>query len=82
MRIDRLELFPQTEQRRRGFVPLFSPAITTLNSNKMSDRDPRIFQTPVADSTTVFSKDLFKGKVLFCTGGGSGICYGMVLQVR
>ncbi|KZV75270.1 2,4-dienoyl-CoA reductase [Peniophora sp. CONT] len=30
--------------------------------------------TPVVDSTAVFKADIFKGKVLFCTGGGSGIC--------
>ncbi|KAF9235954.1 hypothetical protein BU15DRAFT_50703 [Melanogaster broomeanus] len=29
---------------------------------------------PVASSTNVFKPDIFKGKVLFCTGGGSGIC--------
>ncbi|KAG6849183.1 hypothetical protein H0H93_010640 [Arthromyces matolae] len=28
-------------------------------------------------STSVFKDDIFKGKVLFCTGGGSGICKGM-----
>ncbi|KAL1940523.1 hypothetical protein VTO73DRAFT_7958 [Trametes versicolor] len=35
---------------------------------------------PVA-STAVFHKDLFKGKVLFCTGGGSGICKAMTEAV-
>ncbi|KAH9911569.1 NAD(P)-binding protein [Epithele typhae] len=30
-----------------------------------------------AKSTSVFKEDIFKGKVLFCTGGGSGICKGM-----
>ena len=29
---------------------------------------------PVIDSTAIFQADIFKGKVLFCTGGGSGIC--------
>ncbi|KAG8221778.1 hypothetical protein J3R82DRAFT_2093 [Butyriboletus roseoflavus] len=29
--------------------------------------------TPVASSIDVFKPDIFKGKVLFCTGGGSGI---------
>lgn len=29
---------------------------------------------PVVDSTAVFKQDIFKNKVLFCTGGGSGIC--------
>lgn len=32
---------------------------------------------PPRKSTDVFLKDIFKGKVLFCTGGGSGICKGM-----
>jgi hypothetical protein len=35
------------------------------------------YVTPTADSTAVFKPDIFKGKVLFCTGGGSGICRGM-----
>jgi len=29
---------------------------------------------PVVDSTAVFKRDIFKNKVIFCTGGGSGIC--------
>jgi hypothetical protein len=29
---------------------------------------------PVVDSTAVFKDDIFRNKVLFCTGGGSGIC--------
>ncbi|KAI0716134.1 NAD(P)-binding protein [Cerioporus squamosus] len=33
------------------------------------------------DSTAVFKNDLFKGKVLFCTGGGSGICKAMTEAV-
>lgn len=32
---------------------------------------------PAVDSTSVFKADIFAGKVLFCTGGGSGICKGM-----
>jgi len=32
-------------------------------------------------STAVFKPDIFKGKVLFCTGGGSGICKGMTKGV-
>jgi peroxisomal 2,4-dienoyl-CoA reductase len=36
---------------------------------------------PVYDSTDVFKPDIFKGKVLFCTGGGSGICRGMTEAV-
>ncbi|KAH6904603.1 2,4-dienoyl-CoA reductase [Coprinopsis sp. MPI-PUGE-AT-0042] len=38
---------------------------------------PKAYVQPVSESTTVFQKDLFNGKVLFCTGGGSGICKGM-----
>ncbi|EJD04629.1 NAD-binding protein [Fomitiporia mediterranea MF3/22] len=30
--------------------------------------------TPAVDSTAIFQPNLFSGKVLFCTGGGSGIC--------
>ncbi|KAI0292337.1 hypothetical protein B0F90DRAFT_1811956 [Multifurca ochricompacta] len=36
---------------------------------------------PVVDSTAVFKDDIFKGKVLFCTGGGSGICRVMTQAV-
>lgn len=38
----------------------------------MSQLDPHVH--PAVDSTAVFKKDIFKNKVLFCTGGGSGIC--------
>ncbi|PFH48164.1 hypothetical protein AMATHDRAFT_66110 [Amanita thiersii Skay4041] len=38
---------------------------------------PSPYVFPVADSRTVFKDDIFKGKVVFCTGGGSGICKGM-----
>lgn len=43
--------------------------------------DPRIFKTKTAPSIDVFKPDIFKGKVLFCTGGGSGICKTMVEQI-
>lgn len=36
---------------------------------------------PVVDSTAVFKDGLFTGKVLFCTGGGSGICKEMTRAV-
>lgn len=42
---------------------------------------PSPYVTPVVDSTAVFKPDIFKGKVLFCTGGGSGICRGMTESV-
>ena len=35
------------------------------------------YAAPVANSTDVFQPNIFKGKVLFCTGGGSGICRAM-----
>ena len=41
----------------------------------------RAHVTPVVDSTAVFKDGLFKGKVLFCTGGGSGICKEMTRAV-
>ncbi|CAE6421408.1 unnamed protein product [Rhizoctonia solani] len=34
--------------------------------------------TPYNTSTSTFKENIFDGKVLFCTGGGSGICKGMV----
>lgn len=42
---------------------------------------PDPYVAPVVDSTAVFKDDIFKGKVLFCTGGGSGICRGMTETV-
>jgi len=38
---------------------------------------PAAHVVPIVDSTSIFKPDIFKGKVLFCTGGGSGICRGM-----
>ncbi|KIJ64084.1 hypothetical protein HYDPIDRAFT_91150 [Hydnomerulius pinastri MD-312] len=37
----------------------------------------KLVSAPVSRSTDVFRPDIFKGKVLFCTGGGSGICKAM-----
>ena len=42
---------------------------------------PQAYVAPVTDSTAIFKNDIFKGKVLFCTGGGSGICKGMTEAV-
>ncbi|KAH9931300.1 uncharacterized protein B0H18DRAFT_991037 [Fomitopsis serialis] len=42
---------------------------------------PQAYVAPVVDSSAVFKSDIFKGKVLFCTGGGSGICKGMTEAV-
>ncbi|KAJ3553463.1 hypothetical protein NM688_g3600 [Phlebia brevispora] len=41
----------------------------------------KAYIAPAVDSTAVFKDDLFKGKVLFCTGGGSGICKEMTRAV-
>ncbi|KAG6908863.1 hypothetical protein DXG01_002937 [Tephrocybe rancida] len=38
---------------------------------------PSAYVVPQVNSTAVFKADIFQGKVLFCTGGGSGICRGM-----
>jgi len=38
---------------------------------------PSPYVVPQVDSTSIFKPEIFKGKVLFCTGGGSGICRGM-----
>ncbi|KAF9493297.1 NAD(P)-binding protein [Pleurotus eryngii] len=42
---------------------------------------PPSYVAPIVDSTAIFKPDIFKGKVLFCTGGGSGICRGMTEAV-
>jgi len=34
-----------------------------------------------APTTSIFKDDIFKGKVLFCTGGASGICYAQTLAL-
>lgn len=38
---------------------------------------PTPYIAPIVSSESIFKADLFKGKVLFCTGGGSGICRAM-----
>ena len=38
---------------------------------------PSPYEVPIVESTSIFKPDIFKGKVVFCTGGGSGICRGM-----
>ncbi|KAF8641376.1 hypothetical protein AX16_009997 [Volvariella volvacea WC 439] len=35
---------------------------------------PSAYVVPIVSSEEVFKADIFNGKVLFCTGGGSGIC--------
>lgn len=39
-----------------------------------STMSPSPYVAPIVDSTSVFKADIFKGKVIFVTGGGSGIC--------
>ncbi|KAG5651450.1 hypothetical protein H0H81_008608 [Sphagnurus paluster] len=43
---------------------------------------PSPYVVPKVDSTAVFKPDIFRNKVLFCTGGGSGICRGMTEAIR
>ncbi|KAA1136355.1 hypothetical protein PGTUg99_027296 [Puccinia graminis f. sp. tritici] len=47
------------------------PSNDTLNNNSMAN----------VPSSSVFKDDIFRGKVLFCTGGGTGICQKMVEAV-
>ncbi|KAG7439424.1 2,4-dienoyl-CoA reductase [Guyanagaster necrorhizus] len=42
---------------------------------------PSAYVAPVGNSTLIFRDDIFKGKVLFHTGGGSGICRAMTEAV-
>ncbi|KAI9493845.1 hypothetical protein BDB00DRAFT_871860 [Zychaea mexicana] len=35
----------------------------------------------IVNSTDIFKDNIFKGKVLLCSGGGSGICRGMTEAV-
>ncbi|CEH16273.1 Reductases with broad range of substrate specificities [Ceraceosorus bombacis] len=44
----------------------------------MSDEAPDPVVLRAVPSTNVFRSDIFAGKVLLCSGGGSGICKGMV----
>ncbi|CAH7687070.1 2,4-dienoyl-CoA reductase [Phakopsora pachyrhizi] len=47
----------------------------------MSNNTYRAESHPAAVSNSVFKGDIFNGKVLFCTGGGSGICQKIVEAV-
>ncbi|KAJ3788285.1 2,4-dienoyl-CoA reductase [Lentinula aff. detonsa] len=42
---------------------------------------PPAYVAPIRDSTSSFKSNIFEGKVLFCTGGASGICRGMTEAV-
>ena len=42
---------------------------------------PSPYVAPIVNSTSVFKEDIFKGKVIFVTGGGSGICKAMTEAV-
>ncbi|KAJ3824871.1 hypothetical protein F5880DRAFT_1611623 [Lentinula raphanica] len=39
------------------------------------------YLAPIEDSLSTFKDNIFSGKVLFCTGGGSGICKGMTRAI-
>lgn len=47
----------------------------------MPSTTPTHFAQPLVSSVDVFRPDLFKGKVLFCTGGRGGIIYGIVEEM-
>lgn len=54
-------------------MPVTVVNIATFTSIiKMSQSDGVVH--PIINSTAVFKDDIFKNKVLFCTGGGTGIC--------
>lgn len=60
---------------------LFSRNANDFSSNSEPLRSSRstrcyltLFQTNTVNKMDVFRPNLFEGKVLFCTGGGSGIC--------
>jgi hypothetical protein len=55
-------------------VNVATPTSIIEMSPSQSDRVVHPKVHPVVDSTAVFKDDIFKNKVLLCTGGGSGIC--------
>ena len=56
--------------------------VYSLDHHRLGSNMSKAYVEPApADSTAVFKNDIFKGKVLFCTGGGSGICKAMTEAV-
>ena len=51
------------------------------NRRVLSTMSHKAYVQPLVESTSVFKDGLFDGKVLFCTGGGSGICKEMTRAV-
>ena len=58
-----------------------NPRVGFNNRRWLSSMSSKAYVQPVVDSTSIFKDDLFTGKVLFCTGGGSGICKEMTRSV-
>ncbi|KAF8679888.1 Enoyl-(Acyl carrier protein) reductase [Rhizoctonia solani] len=57
----------------KGVLPSYQhPATMTPTPSKT------VYVANYIPSTSTFKDNIFDGKVLFCTGGGSGICRGMV----
>lgn len=56
-------------------VILYVLLVEKAFSNRAMSPSP--YEVPIVESTAIFKPDIFKGKVVFCTGGGSGICRGM-----
>jgi hypothetical protein len=69
---------PWSWSRRRSPAAVVNVA-TPTSTIKMSQSDRVVH--PIVDSTAVFKDDIFKNKVLLCTGGGSGICRSMTETV-
>lgn len=63
------------------YKPSLAERLTTITISHLLNAMVSPYISPIVDSTSVFKTDIFKGKVLFCTGGGSGICKGMTESV-
>jgi len=54
---------------------------TTSVVFQQANMAPAPYTQPIVDTTSTFKEGIFNGKVLFCTGGGSGICKAMTKAV-
>lgn len=77
--------YGKQHSRIRGLVQMRRPltilAFTHFNQLHTGTMSYKSYTQPVVDSNKIFKDDIFEGKVLFCTGGGSGICRGMTEAV-
>ncbi|KAI0344341.1 NAD(P)-binding protein [Trametopsis cervina] len=86
----RAAIFESTGYHRHGKHPLPGGRLTTstrvsvaeLVRHRLHSTMPaKAYAQPIVNSTAVFRDGLFDGKVLFCTGGGSGICKEMTRSI-